>query len=52
MKALVIIAALLMVGCREYTCIDGAVYRKLDNETWIRSGQWAGTQCTIIEETK
>lgn len=52
MKYTIIIAALLLAGCRDYTCIDGVVYRRLDNDTWVRSGQWVGTQCTVIQEKK
>lgn len=50
MKALLIIAALLLAGCNEFTCVEGQVYRRLDGETWIRSGNYAHAHCASIKE--
>jgi len=52
MRYAIIIATLLLGGCNEFTCINGQVYRRLDGDTWIRSGQWAHSECTMIQEKK
>jgi hypothetical protein len=51
-KYAIIIAALLLTGCNDFTCIEGKVYRRLDGDTWIVSNMWAGHACTIHKESK
>lgn len=49
MKNAIIIVTLLLCGCGQYSCIDGVIHIKVDDDVWKVSNRYDGEKCVKRE---